>query len=79
MKTRKYISYLLITLSIIIMLSANWVMNYFDNPTFDQLIYHVYTSVGGTDMGIILNYVKLCLLVPFIIIILLFDWSILIS
>lgn len=29
MKTRKYISYLLITLSIIIMLSANWVMNYF--------------------------------------------------
>ncbi len=72
MKTRKYISYLLITLSIIIMLSANWVMNYFNNPTFDQLIYHVYTSVGGTDMGIILNYVKLCLLVPFIIIILLF-------
>ena len=64
MKIKKYISYILITLAIVIILSSFWVINYFDNPTFEQILYHIYTSVSGTDIKIIANYLIKCLLIP---------------
>lgn len=70
MKIKKYISYMLITLAIAIILSSFWVINYFDNPTFEQILYHIYTSVSGTDIKIIANYLIKCLLIPGVITIL---------
>ena len=56
MKTKKYTSYILYILSIIIVLSGIWIMKYFDNPTFEQILYHIYTPIKGTDLRIIFDY-----------------------
>lgn len=72
MSTKKYISYILYILSIIIVLSGIWIMKYFDNPTFEQILYHIYTPIKGTDLRIIFDYCLYCLLIPCLIVLLLF-------
>lgn len=72
MKTKKYITYVLSLAAFIIIITSIWIMKYFDNPTFEQILYHIYTPIKGTDLRIIFDYCVYCLSVPTIIILLLF-------
>lgn len=65
------ISLFLICLSVFLILSVYWIVDYFNNPTVNQIIYHLLTPLEGTDLSIIFDFGKKCI-VPIIVLVIIY-------
>lgn len=60
---------LFVGLALIIRLANTWVINNFDNPTPDEIIFHLKVPLKGSSHELIIDFIKTCILFPLVVII----------
>lgn len=57
-----FLASLIILLAFIIASSARWAVNYFGLSSFSQIIYHIKVPLDGTNIEVLYDWIKMCLI-----------------
>ncbi len=62
-----FAQFLIIYLTVMIFYIVPWIPAVFGEVTFEQIVFNVNTSLGGVDRNLIYDFMKNCMLTPFVI------------
>ena len=65
-KSSKIILSIIIFITILIVFSTKWVLETYNNASFEQIIFHLTESINGLEKTIIYSYLTECLLITVI-------------